>query len=862
MSFVLLPRERVVALSFFASAVAGFGAVGLVASPAQAQSITSSGDTNTQVNQVGDRYTIEGTTISGDGANLFHSFEQFGLDTNEIAEFIADPDIQNILGRVVGGQVSLIDGLIEVTGADANLFLMNPAGIIFGSNAQLNVPADFTATTATGIGFGSDWFSALGDNDYAALVGDPASFAFGVDQPGAIANLGTLGVGEGQTLSLVGGTVLNAGTLEAPGGSINIAAVPGQNLVRISQDGFLLSLDIEPLADSPTQPNAWTFPTATLPELLTGGEFDDDLNVTVNADGTITLDGTGITLPTEPGTALVAGAIDTATDTDGVTGSVVNVVGDRAIFYSEPTFGPRYDPDGPEELAPQPGELTGSLNETTVLAVNTTSEIRIDLPDPEDPIDPTDPDPAQGAGLFFSVGTGNDDEGDLRFTTQGSFVMDAEDNLFSRGRDITIRAGEIIAGEINAFDGAGANYFGPADDDRFPQRSGNVELDADGDIQVTRIFGEDILIVSANGDIQTGSISSEADTFPIPADDGLIYPFDTSDDGINRELNFDADPLDTQDLANLNNVLNQGAGSDVVVIATNGSIDLDGYIRAGQANKTSDSTITITAQRFRAVNPLTVPLADENGQITDENGQSTGSSSVNLIAYSRNTDPPERLGGTTGRNSLQASFGEGGLLSLQFGDQEAQVQVIDENGNPQIVLLSELESDEPILAQIQLLGDTTFSIAEVDELPADTSGMEGGFGVGGRRDPSVNPGALSNSFAALPPPEILDDPEAETPNDPGTDVPVVNNPDPFEPTGPSASPDNPSVGQQADIPAPDFEPVAQVVCESEETVEVSDSGNDSPETPVLDIAFVVSVELLRSAGLEDNEEEEVVTECN
>ncbi len=842
MSFVVLPHERVVVLSFLASTVAGLGMVGFVASPAQAQPITSSGDTNTQITQVGDRYTIEGTTISGDGANLFHSFEQFGLDANEIAEFAADPDIQNILSRVVGGQVSLIDGLIEVTGADANLFLMNPAGVIFGPNAQLNVPADFTATTATGIGIGDNWFSALGNNDYANLVGDPSTFAFGVDEPGAIANLGTLAVGDGQTLSLVGGTVINAGILEAPGGMINIAAVPGQNLVRISQNGFLLSLDIEPLADSPTQPNAWTFPTTTLPELLTGGGLADALNVTVNADGTITLDGSGITLPTEPGTALVAGAIDTATDTDGVTGSVVNVVGDRAIFFSETTFGPRYNPDISEEFDPQPGELTGSLHETTVLAINATSEIRINLSDPELPADPDNPDPAQGAGLFFSVGTGNDDEGVLRFTTQGSFVMDAEDNLFSRGRDITIQAGEIIVGEINTFDGAGANYFEPTDDDRFPQRSGNVELDADRDIQVTRIFGENILLASANGDIQTGSISSEADTFPIPADDGQIYPFVTSDDGINRELDFDADPLDSENLANLNNVLNQGEGSEVVMIATNGSIDLDGYIRAGQTNKTSDSTITITAQRFRATNPLTVPGGDENGQIS-------GNSTVNLLAYSRNTDPPENLGGTTGRNSLEASFGEGGLLSVQFGDQEAQVQAIDENGNPQTVLLSELDSEQLILAQIQLLEDTTFSIAEFAELPPDSSGMVGGFGVGGRRDPSVNPGALSNSFAALPPPV-----------DPGNPIELGN---PTNPTSPSPSPiDNPLVSQQPDVPTPDFEPVAQVGCEPEEPVEIGGADDGTAETPILDIASVVSVELLRSAGIEENEEEEFVTECD
>lgn len=65
---------------------------------------------------------------------------------------MTSPSIRNILGRVTGGNPSIINGLIKVTGGNSNLFLINPAGIIFGAGARLNVPADFTATTANGIG--------------------------------------------------------------------------------------------------------------------------------------------------------------------------------------------------------------------------------------------------------------------------------------------------------------------------------------------------------------------------------------------------------------------------------------------------------------------------------------------------------------------------------------------------------------------------------------------------------------------------------------------------------------------------------------------------------------------------------------
>lgn len=238
--------------------------------PANAQPITpAADDAGTSVTQQGNRFDIDGGTLSRDGANLFHSFEQFGLDAGQIANFRSNPQIQNILGRVVGGEPSLINGLIQVTGGHSNLFLMNPAGIIFGSNAQLNVPAAFTATTATGIGFDENkWFNAVGENKYQHLIGTPTTFAFDLPQSGAIINKANLAVLEGQTLALVGGSVTNQGQINAPGGRLIITAVPGENLLRISQPGNLLSVEIEPPRTANGQQQPIT--PIDLPGLLTG----------------------------------------------------------------------------------------------------------------------------------------------------------------------------------------------------------------------------------------------------------------------------------------------------------------------------------------------------------------------------------------------------------------------------------------------------------------------------------------------------------------------------------------------------------------------------------------------------------------
>jgi len=258
-----------------------------------AQPITPDSSTNTIVTPDGNHLDITGGQLSNDGTNLFHSFSQFGLDVNQIGNFISNPEILNILSRVTGGNPSVINGLLQVTGGNSNLFLINPAGIIFGSNAQLNVPASFTATTATGISFGNHWFSAIGANDYAALVGTPSHFAFTTSMPGAILNHGELTVQPGHNLTFLGGTVINTGKLTAPGGNINVAAVPGESLVRLSQHGSVLSLEVQPLSAA-SQPNAWTLPVVSLPQLLTGGSDTNAKELTVNSDGTVALSGSGI----------------------------------------------------------------------------------------------------------------------------------------------------------------------------------------------------------------------------------------------------------------------------------------------------------------------------------------------------------------------------------------------------------------------------------------------------------------------------------------------------------------------------------------------------------------------------------------
>ncbi|HKT33467.1 MAG TPA: filamentous hemagglutinin N-terminal domain-containing protein [Nitrospira sp.] len=221
--------------------------------------ITQSG-LNTQVSQPimlqsgQTQYNITGGTRPGGGANLFHSFGNFNVPTNNIANFLNDSGLptSNILGRVTGGNPSTIFGMIQTTGfGNANLFLMNPAGFLFGPNATLNVGGMVAFTTADYLRLADGArFNAVPNAVSDALLSPAPVAAFGFlgSNPAAIAIQGsTLQVAPGQSISLVGGNqgfiatdpdtgnpipvpggvTMTGGKLLAPSGQINVASVAG-----------------------------------------------------------------------------------------------------------------------------------------------------------------------------------------------------------------------------------------------------------------------------------------------------------------------------------------------------------------------------------------------------------------------------------------------------------------------------------------------------------------------------------------------------------------------------------------------------------------------------------------------------------
>ncbi len=287
------------------------------------------------------RFDVRGGKLSEDNANLFHSFSRFNLTENQIVNFISNPNIKNILTRVTGGDVSVINGLIQVTGGNSNLFIINSAGFIFGANARLDVPGSFVVTTGSSIGFDDGWFNATGENNYDILTGNPSSFSFPTTNSGVIINAGELTVEPGESVTLLGGTIINTGKISAPGGEITISTVPGENLVRISQEGRLLSLEIETEGGENSSTNSTeelpTLNALSIPELLTGNSevMEVATGVIVNDDNQVVLTGYNQVIPTDSGTTIVSGSLDisSAENSELLNTSRINIFGEKVGLF-------------------------------------------------------------------------------------------------------------------------------------------------------------------------------------------------------------------------------------------------------------------------------------------------------------------------------------------------------------------------------------------------------------------------------------------------------------------------------------------------------------------------------------------------
>ncbi|MBW4571730.1 MAG: filamentous hemagglutinin N-terminal domain-containing protein [Tolypothrix carrinoi HA7290-LM1] len=213
---------------------------------------------NSRVTQQNNVNLIEGGTTAK--TNLFHSFETFSIPNGGVAFFNNALNIQNIISRVTGKSISNIDGTIRALGT-ANLFLINPNGIVFSQNAKLDIGGSFLASTANAIEFGNQGFfsasnpeaplplltinpSALFFNSSATAPIEVNSVAPSELDPSSTFTANGLRVPDGQNLSLVGGDInINGGGLFAFGGRVELGGFRSAGTVNLNGNGSNLSLN-------------------------------------------------------------------------------------------------------------------------------------------------------------------------------------------------------------------------------------------------------------------------------------------------------------------------------------------------------------------------------------------------------------------------------------------------------------------------------------------------------------------------------------------------------------------------------------------------------------------------------------------
>jgi filamentous hemagglutinin family protein len=295
----------------------------------QAQ-IATDGSTATQVNGNAIAPTGNGTV---NGNNLYHSFSEFnvpqsGVIFNTGNSAVNGADVRNIINRVTGDNPSAILGTLESRQAfpNANLYLMNPNGIVFGQNARLDIGGSFHATTGTGLGFDSGTFN-VDRNSLSFPNGDPKTIRFAIAQPAGLINQGNLAVDAGKSITFTGGSIINTGTLTAPSGNIALTSVAGNSQVELRSPDAVLGLQVTNNA----VPANWNGKITELPKLaeLLTGKVPEANQVVVKADGSLALVATptATDMAVTNGMSVISGKIDVSDPSSK--GGLVGIFGEK-----------------------------------------------------------------------------------------------------------------------------------------------------------------------------------------------------------------------------------------------------------------------------------------------------------------------------------------------------------------------------------------------------------------------------------------------------------------------------------------------------------------------------------------------------
>ena len=638
--------------------LATFGCLTPLSTQAQ---VTPDGTTSTAVNQDGNNFTIEQGDRLGD--NLFHSFNEFSVPTGGSAGFNNAADIANIFSRVTGGNISNIDGLLSANGT-ANLYLINPNGIIFGENARLDLGGSFFASTADSLLFEGDTeFSANSQAAPLLVVSIPTGASFR-DNPGDIINrsfaqnsvgdFAGLEVSSGNNLTLLGGDLnFEAGNVTAREGNIYLGGLSQAGIVDLSPEGIL------------------SFPENLTKSNITLSNFAD-VNVQGTGGGSITINAQNLTLEAgEFGSSLIRGGISSdSTSVEAQAGDIdINVAENITLNGSS------IENNNSRGLDSSAGNIvinTGSLEATNGGVVLTSTSGR-------------------GNGNIDIIATGD-------ITFDGSRI--AADKLIftpfinseTNGGDITITTNSlsiINEGIINT------SSSGSASTSQDPGRAGNIKITASKSVLINNasLSSTNNIIAGGNRDFPDNSTifnlgSIEIDSPILKVMNGGFI--ETSPDLVSFLQTSSADIL-----INASELLELSRGS-----ISSGTFGFDGLIGSAGDITIETTNLRIDKGRISALSSLVEPMGDS---INAGNlAISAGNLAINtqdLILKNGSSITAQALGFAGGGN-VNIDADDGFILAFPNGNNDITANASQGNGgniniNTQAVFGLEERSSTP-----------------------------------------------------------------------------------------------------------------------------------------------------------------------
>jgi filamentous hemagglutinin family protein len=368
-----------------------FAMISLIApAPSLAAGVVLDGSFGTSGALPGPNYMIQASFGKTVGNNLFQSFNQFNLISSESATFTGPSNVQNILARVTSGSPSSIDGKISSQIQGANLFFLNPAGVMFGPHAQLDVSGSVAVTTA-------DYVKLVGGGRFNANLGaqdtltsaSVSAFGFLNSAPASVSFTGSnLNIAPQKSFSVVAGDIaMDGSAIFGQGSRINLVSVrsPGEaqldttaldSAIDVSQFSAMGEVDLTNSAQIDTSGPAggpislYGGRLVLNPALIlsattgaaAGGPVDINMRDSIHIFG-------GGELLRPPGTNFLAGIITVAVAA-GDGGKVT--ISARSLTIDGSTANP---------ASPFPGAFTGIASATQFTATGNAGDMRIEVTD-------------------------------------------------------------------------------------------------------------------------------------------------------------------------------------------------------------------------------------------------------------------------------------------------------------------------------------------------------------------------------------------------------------------------------------------------------------------------------------------------